>query len=138
MIGDLFINRIDAYEAYGISLEPSARAALMTPAANKDLVSSASRLEHGTRYIAGYAPRSAERDVQLNLHITARSEADFLTKYAAFCAVLEGEKLDISIKEQPNVTYRCIYRSCTQYQEWGMGIAKFTLRLTEPNPKDRD
>lgn len=110
----------------------------MTPAPMKDVVTNQSRLEHGTRYTAGYAPRIAERDITLPLHIVARSADDFLAKYAKFCEVLAGQVLEIQIKEQPDVTYKCVYRSCTQYEEYSLGIAKFALRLTEPNPNDRD
>lgn len=134
MKGQFYINDKDAYTEWGITLAPSARAALMTPAALKDPIVSRSRMEHGSRYIND--PKVAEREINLNINLTARTEEDFLARYSRFCEELEKGELVLRI-DQTQAYYHTLYRSCTQYQEWGMGIAKFTLRLTEPNPKNR-
>ena len=36
-----------------------------------------------------------------------------------------------------NVWYRCIYLSCTQFSQFIREMAKFSLKLNEPDPSDR-
>ena len=134
--GLLYINGNDAYTTWGISLSDTAMSALMTPPAPKDRITNESRLEHGRRVINDN-PKKAAREVTLDMHMTAASSADFLTRYAAFCSVLADGQLNITTAYQPNVTYKMLYVSCTQYSEFLFKVAKFSLRLLEPNPNDR-
>lgn len=119
-----------------MSLASKGLSALMTPAPQKDIIKNKSRLEHGAR-INNHNPRVDERDVTVEFHISADNEADFFDKYARLCAVLEQGNLIINTSYQAGVYYKMQYVSCSQFAEYLFGIAKFTLRLTEPNPKDR-
>lgn len=135
--GELFINGVDAYEEYGISMQSGGLSALMTPPPNKDLIENKSRLEHGKRAV-NVNPRIDERELTLPIHITARSKESFIDKYNKFCKVLANGRLDITTVYQPNVVYKTIYQSCSQFSEYRLGLAKFNLRLNEPNPANRN
>ena len=135
--GELFINGVDAYTEYGISMDSSVLSALMTPSPNKEYIENKSRQEHGKR-VVNVSPKIDERDLSLSLHIKASSKDDFMEKYGKFCLVLANGKLDIKTRFQPNVVYRTNYISCTQFSEYRLGLAKFTLKLNEPNPANRN
>jgi len=137
MTGELKINGKDAYDTWGVSLEDGAISTLMTPPAMKDFVSNQSRLEHGKRVMT-LNPKYDSRELTLEMHLCAKTKDDFLTKYGKFCdEVLSTGVLHISTSHQSGVTYHCIYNSCTQFSAFLSGIAKFSLKLTEPNPANR-
>lgn len=136
MSGDLFINGYDAYNTWGVSLSDGAIATLMTPAPMKERISNDVRVEHGSR-TSNYLPRLASRDVTLEMHLKARNHGEFFTRYEAFCAVLAAGSLEIRTRYQPTVVYRMLYVSCTQFSAFLNGLAKFSLKLTEPNPNNR-
>ena len=131
MEGTIFINGKDAYTTWGVVMHSDSLSQLMTPAGQKALVSNSSRLEHGKRVITRN-PRKADRDLTLTIHIVAETEADFFEKYLSFC-----EELEINTKYQPDVFYRCDYLNCQQFTQYMRGMAKFILKLNEPNPADR-
>lgn len=131
-------------------MDGSALSTLMTPAPIKQLIENNSRLEHGKEMTTSIAKTDSEgnkttenvvkvdsRDITLSFNITAKSETQFLERYASFCKELETGLLDISTSFQNGVIYHMIYQSCQQFSEFMRGIGKFTLRLTEPNPKNR-
>lgn len=148
--GQLTINKKDAYTEWGLSMDPSALSALMTPSATKSYIENDSRLEHGKEMITSYTKTDSDgnkvnvntvkldaRDVTVTFNITARNETQFLQRYYSFCSELEKGTLDISTSFLPNVVFHMIYVSCSQFSEFNLGIGKFTLKLTEPNPKNR-
>lgn len=137
MVGELFINGKDAYTEWGISMDASSLSALMTPAPNKELIENKSRLEHGKRVITSN-PKKDERDLTLTINLTARNEVQFFDRYASFCEELETGVLNISTRYQPGIVYKTIYLSCSQFTQFVRGIANFSLKLNEPNPKDRN
>jgi len=137
MTGELKINGKDAFDTWGVSFEDGALAALMTPPAVKSYVTNTSRLEDGKRVVV-YNPRYDSRDITLEMHLVAKDKADFLSKYGNFCDdVLKKGYLYIETVYQPDVVYHCVYNSCTQYSQLINGLAKFSLKLTEPNPANR-
>lgn len=149
--GQLTINKKDAYTEWGISMDGSALSTLMTPAPIKSLIENDSRLEHGKEMITSIAKKYGDtvkttestvkidsRDLTLSFNITAKSETQFLERYSSFCKELETGLLDISTSFQSGVIYHTIYQSCQQFSEFRLGIGKFTLKLTEPNPKNRE
>lgn len=137
MKGELTINGKDAFDTWGISLEDGAISTLMTPAQVKDYVSNESRLEHGKRVVVD-SPKYDSRDITLEMHLIAKSKETFLENYANFCNdVLAKGVLHISTTYQTDVTYHCLYVSCTQFSQYQFGLAKFSLKLTEPNPANR-
>lgn len=135
-VGELFFNDIDTYTEYGLSMTSGGLSALMTPPPNKELIENKSRLEHGKRVVVDNV-KVDERDLTLPVHITAKSKEDFLAKYSKLCAIFSSGKIDIRTKYEPTVVYRTIYLNCTQYSEYRGQMAKFSLKLNEPNPTNR-
>lgn len=135
MIGEVTINGNDAFSYYGLNLSDGAISTLLTPSSQKENIKNESRLEHGSRYIltGGF---TQEREITLEVHIIAEDKTDFFEKYAAFCEVLQGEMLVIKSIYSPYY-YRLLYRSCNQFQEFHLQIAKFQLKCIEPNCNDR-
>lgn len=137
MTGETWINGKDAYKTWGVSLEDGAISTLMTPSSLKDFVENESRLEHGKRVLISN-PKVESRDITLEMHLTAKTKADFLSQYSKFCEeVLETGVVDIISTYQPEVEYHCTYVSCSQFSQYMFGLAKFTLKLNEYNPKNR-
>ena len=136
-IGELYINGVDAFEEYGLSLESSALSALMTPPPNKELIENKSRQEHGKRVITSNV-KVDERELNLQCHIKASTRQGFLEKYSKLCDLLSHGTIELSTSYQPSVLYKLIYQNCTQFSEYRLGMAKFTLKLNEPNPNDRN
>lgn len=137
MTGDLFINGKDAYTEWGISMANASLSALMTPAPLKELISNKSRIEHGKNVIP-VNPKLDERSLTLEFNLIASDEAQFFAKYELFCQELAKGVLDIKTKYQPTVLYRTNYQSCSQFSQFMQGIGKFTLKLNEPNPANRE
>lgn len=136
--GELYINGQDAFETWGVFMDDASISALMTPAAIKDFVKNTSRLEHGTRYVTTY-PKLKERDLTLTLQVYAATRADFYSQYNSFCEdVLATGVVNIRTCYQPAVEYKCIYENCTQYKQYMGKVAKFSLKLKEINPNDRE
>ena len=136
MKDELFINKKDAYTTWGISMDETALSDLMTPSSNKTLIETESRIEHGKRVVIAN-PRVDARNLTFQIHLTASDEDQFFTRYNSFCEELEKGALDIETKYQPGVVYKTIYQSCSQFSQFMRGIGKFSLKLYEPNPKDR-
>lgn len=133
---ELEINGKNAKTEFGITMDSEALSALMTPAPNKEFIRSKSRLLHGAKVIRK-DPKKDERDITLTFNLSARSEDEFFTRYARFCSELETGVLNIRTKYQPTTVYRCTYISCSQFTQFMRGLAKFVLRLNEPNPDNR-
>lgn len=137
MIGDLFINGKDAYKEWGMFLDETSLSALMTPAPNKEFISNKSRLLDGKNIIVN-TPKKDERNITLQLIFTAPNKDVFFERYNGFCNELDKGVLEIKTKHQPDVVYRTIYVSCNQFSQFMQGIAKFSLKLSEPNPNNRN
>lgn len=136
MKDELYINGKDAYTTWGISMEDGALSDLMTPVANKTFIENDSRLEHGKQIIVANL-RLDERNLTLTINLTASTEKQFFERYNSFCKELAMGALEIKTKYQPGVVYKTIYQSCSQFSQFMRGMAKFVLKLTEPNPNDR-
>ncbi len=139
MKNELFINgtKACAYEKWGISLDEASLSELMTPPANKAFIENQSRLQHGKQMIVAN-PKLESRNLTLQLNLTATNEGDFRKKYNDFCEELATGVLDIETMYQPGVVYKTIYVSCSQFSQFMRGIAKFSLKLIEPDPSDRE
>lgn len=136
MTGELFINGKDAYTTWGISIDNTSLSALMAPPPMKEYISCSSRLEHGSRIDASNS-KLDERELTLQINLTASDENMFFSRYLSFCDELAKGTLEIRTKYQPNVIYRTLYLSCSQFSQFMRGIGKFSLKLIEPNPKNR-
>lgn len=136
MKDELYINGRDAYIVWGITLDNTALSELMTPPSIKTLIENESRLEHGKRIVPAN-PKIDSRNLTLQINLTASDEKQFFERYNSFCEELATGVLEIETKYQPGVVYKTIYQSCSQFSQFMRGMGKFTLKLNEPNPKDR-
>ena len=135
LAGELTINGQDAYTTWGVFLDDTGISTLMTPAPLKEYITTKSPLQHG-KDVVPVAPKVDERDVTLVLNIVADNRTQFLTRYAAFIQVLQAGDIVITTR-YTNETYRMKYVSCQQFSSYRGGVGKFTLKLNEPNPKNR-
>lgn len=136
MKGELYINGEDAYLLWGISMDDTSLSELMTPPANKAFIENESRLQHGKQVITAN-PKLDQRNLSLQINLTAHTEEQFFARYNSFCKVLASGELRIKTKYQPGVVYKTLYISCGQFSQFMRGIGKFNLKLNEPNPNDR-
>lgn len=135
--GQLTINGEDAYGTWGIFMDDTALSTLMTPAPNKEFISNKYRSKDGKSVIR-HNPRLDEREITVAFNMTAKDEKTFLANYAKFCEdVLAKGELVIQTSFQPDVWYRFVYLSCTQFSQYIRELAKFSLKLNEPDPSDR-
>lgn len=136
---ELTINSFNARTKWGIVANTKLMEALLAPPSVKDPVQSESRLEHGTRTIIPQGNvKLAKRDIMLEVGLTAPNLTEFYTRYKSFIEELTSGWLKIaSPKFLPGVVFNCRYVSCTQFTNYNGRIAKFILKLEEPNPKDR-
>lgn len=136
-MGRLTINGKDAKATWGMSLDSKGLSALLTPPGAKENVKNSSRAMHGTTVMRNN-PRMAARTITVVVQFCAKTEEVFWDRYLSFCEELKTGFLDIETIYQKDVVYRMEYNSCTQFTEFCRGIAKFTLKLTENDPSDRD
>lgn len=136
LTGQLYINGKDAYLTWGVFLGTDAVSALMTPSASKDFITNSYRAYDGKRIVRNN-PRVADRDITLQFCMTAKNEETFLKHYESLCEELATGWLVLRTVFQPKVYYRCSYTSCTQFSQFNRKIAKFSLKLNEPDPTNR-
>ena len=134
--GQLYINDTDV-STLGVSMDSSALSTLMTPPPIKDWVTNAVRDENGERYLKSRVPKVDKRTFSLTFNLLAETEAEFLTRYAELCKILQAGVLNIRTSFQPSVVYRCLFVSCSQFAEYRREMGSFTLSLVEPDPTDR-
>lgn len=137
MKGFCTINGKDAFESWGIALHDTALSALMTPPPQKEFIENKSRLENGKRVLTSN-PKVDEREVSLRFNLFANTELEFFSKYESFCKELAKGQIRIHTRYQPSVYYNMIYLSCTQFTQYNRKGADFVLKLSEPNPANRE
>jgi hypothetical protein len=135
--GELHINGKDAFDEWGVNLTDSSLTTLMEPEPLKDPVTNKSATENGKQVRRELAPKVDERSITLALQLHAASRDEMFSKLLRFKAELKKRRIEIKTKYEPGVIYRCDYQSCTQYKSFNRGIAKFSLKLNEPNPANR-
>ncbi len=139
MKGKCWINKKDAFIYWGVILSDSATNALRTPAPMKENVENKSRLEHGKRVVYGTdTARVDERDLTLVVYIRAANQTQFDERFDSFIEELQKGRIEIEIASRPGIVYRCDYNSASQFSQFNGRLGKLTLRLNEPNPKDRE
>lgn len=129
----------DLYEIYGVTLTRGWREALLKPAAVKDYSKNDSRLEDGIRIIAKkeYAKKK-ERDIQLSFILEAESETQYLANYEKFLNDIAYSGMIYLKVPVMNKVFKVVYTDCQKFGDFGLEKGNFTLKLTEPNPADRD
>lgn len=123
---------------FGVTLTRGWREALLTPAPVKDYVSNDSRIEHGVNMIATpECTKLNKRNVDIPLFLEGHSTEDYLEKLESFF-----EKIAYSGEFCMKVpclkrVFKFVYSQCSKFGDYGLKKGNFTLKLVEPNPKDR-
>ena len=129
----------DLYETYGVTLTRGWREALLKPAAVKDYSKNDSRLEDGIRIIAKKAyAKKKEREIQLSFLLEAESETHYLVNYEKFLNDIAYSGMIYLKVPVMNKVFKVVYTDCQKFGDFGLKKGNFTLKLTEPNPADRD
>lgn len=135
---ELSINGKDARATWGIVANAKLTDALLLPPPAKSPIQSESRLEHGTRTIIPTGSvKFDKRDITLEIGITAPNRAAFLQRYDSLIQEFLTGWLNMTTSLIPGKIFRCRYVSCTQFTNYNGRIAKFILKLEEPDPNNR-
>jgi hypothetical protein len=127
------INGNDAFATYGIVFDEKAISTLMSYPALKSMVSSESRLENGKRVVTESAPKWDSRQLTLQVSMKASSASQFLIRYKEFRDACATGNLLIHVPDIGEY-YHMKYEDMTQYTQYRFGVAKLSIKLTEPNP----
>lgn len=135
MVGQLIINGKDAYTTWGITMDDTSVASLMTPAPVKEFTENKSRSIDGKQVLVK-TPKIDERNIMLSINITAPDRTTFLSRWSLFCQELYTGQLNITTIYTTG-TFKFIYKDCRQMEQFNGRIGKFLLSLNEPNPANR-
>lgn len=128
---------VDAWDAYGVSLESEGLSKLMTPAPHKDPVQNKNMAMNGTSIVGAVGLKDV-RTVSLPMHIVANTKDQFLRQYGNFCTdILDKGWVHVKTKWQPTVVYHLRYIDCQPFREYKLKMAVFVLSMEEPNPAER-
>lgn len=133
----IYINGNNAKSEWGVLTTSNTLSALLAPPAVKERVTNSSRLEHGSR-IDSSNPKVAQRELNLEIQMIADNETQFYARHESFCTELQKGTIEMYLSDRPTVIYHFLYNSCSQYTQFRRGIATLSLKLTEPNPDDRN
>lgn len=141
MKGRLIINGKDAYETWGAYLLDGGVSALQTPPPMKPLITNTSRLQNGKRVTrkdrnGNSLLRMADRDLTLGIAIRGRDREEVDRRHASFVRELQGGEIRLEVREASGLVFRLDYLNCTEFGHHGR-LAKYALRVNEPNPGDR-
>lgn len=133
------INGYDAYSKWGVIIPDTSVSGLLAFAPLKAYITNKSRLMDGdlTACGGGTTPKVDSRDLTLVLYIKARNLTQFNQRLNAFETELRKGGFTLWVAERPNDYYRLLYQSCSQFTQFNGRLAKFTLRVQEPDPTDR-
>lgn len=134
----------DAERRWGVFFADNSLTSLMTPAPKKSYITNKSALINGKQVLTagGNQPKTDERDVQLTFGLRASSFAKFIMQYRSFVEELKKGAIELTLYAWEGdtyirETYNLNYVSCSQYSEFNGRLAKFVLKLNEPNPENR-
>ena len=138
MTGDLFINGMDAWVMWGVSMGDGFLDAIDGFNEMKDYIEDESRLEHGKRVITDNA-KVASREITLQFTIEGSSKSDYRAKKKAFQTELEKGMVTIKIPLLGSEVYKLVYlgKSVSYGLSLDRCFGKVSSRFEEPNPMDR-
>lgn len=134
----------DTREKWGVFFIDTSVTVLMAPPPRKSYITNKSALSDGKQVLtaSGALPKTDERDISLSFGLSAKSLSQFLMRYRAFTDELKKGVIDLTLHVWEGgtffkETYHLVYLSCSQYSEFNGRLAKFVLKLNEPNPENR-
>lgn len=138
MIGELYINKKDAWFEWGVNMGNGFLDAIDGFVPMKDYIEYDSRVEHGKR-MAVIAPRVASRSVTLKFTITGENEFDFRYKRKAFEQELMKGNVDIGVPALGNDVFHLVYtgNNVSYAMNQRRTFCTISAKFEEPNPTDR-
>ncbi len=154
MISECFINNRDAYQTWGVILDSTALSALMSPPPMKPLTNNNSPLINGRQLLAApellrvdarevllpialHAPMGDPTSNSLEELLSVPSTRSFSVRLNSFLHELQKGEIIFWTRHQKGVFYRFYYLSCQQFTQCNNKLAKFILKLYEPDPTNR-
>lgn len=130
------INDLDAYTEWGVVFPETSISKLMNFAPLKQLITNKGASFNGIKVLPT-ARKVDSRDLTLVFYIYANNVAEMNEKLDAFESMLRAGVFTIWISDRPHEVYRLIYQNSNQFTQYNGRLAKFTLKVLEPNPTDR-
>lgn len=132
---------VDAYEQWGLSLEDGGLSNLMKPDPHKQPVTNKNVTAYGAYVIGSTVGYVDETTVNVPMHITARTRADFWAKFDSFCSQVLSHGtvnlkvvLNLSSNETKTLTYNnLIYQDVQNFTEFMQEMAKFDVVFYKSN-----
>lgn len=137
LLGEDDTKYVDLNE-FGVTLIRGWREALLTPAPVKSYVNNDSRLEHGISMVAtADCAKVNQREVDLPMFLEGETEDDYLDKLEKlFNKIAYSGEICMKVPVLKRV-FKFVYSQCAKFGDYGLKKGNFTLKLVEPNPKDR-
>lgn len=138
MKGDLYINNIDAWEAWGVNMGDGFLDAIDGFAPMKEFIENESRLQHGKKVIY-VEPKVASRELTLAFTIRGKNTADFRLKRKSFEQELCKGKVEITVPELGDDIFKLTYlgKSVSYAMNVTRTFCTISAKFEEPNPMDR-
>lgn len=138
MTGELYINKKDAWSAWGVNMGDSFLASLDSFVPLKDFIENEERSQHGKRVLVSQV-RLASREVTLKFTIKGENPEDFLAKRRAFEQELQKATVDINVPELGTQVYHLIYlgKNVSYAMNRARTFCVVSAKFDEPNPSDR-
>ena len=121
----------------GVSLLSPAYSVLLTPAPSKNWIENDDPNKNGVDVDELYIPPLNARDVTLTFLIYGKSEADYLAKYRAFIALLQGGIINLTMPDL-GACYRLKYKSSSQFENYRLNACKLAVNFRENDPTNRE
>ncbi len=121
--------------SYGVTLLSGCYSALLAPPPLKTFLENKDRSKDGTEVLV-HNCKIAEREVTLTFLIQGASRAEFLNHYQSFISLLHAGWFILYIGDL-NQTYRLLYDSSTQFDNYNLTSCKISVKFREPNPANR-
>lgn len=133
------INNLDAYTTYGVIFPETSVSKLTAFAPLKSYIKNKGASFDGVHVIptSDFTPKVDERDITLVFYLRAKNLTQYNERLDSFESVLRAGMFTLWFAERPNSLYRLLYQSCNEFKSFNGRLAKFTLKVTEPNPTNR-
>lgn len=133
------INGVDALATYGVVFPDTSLNQLMNFAPLKPYITNTSAKIDGIQVLSTgqHTPRVDKQDYNLVFYLYGSNLSEFNQRRDALEAVMRAGAFTLWVAERPTCLYRLIYNSSSQFTQYNGRLAKFTLRVEEPNPNNR-
>lgn len=140
--GEMTINGKDAWDTFGVFILEGSVQTLMTPPANKAFIENESRMQHGKRVIVkdrndNSLIRVSDRDITLPMCVKAENQTKLIEKLNAFVDELNAGEVKMEVSHFPGTVFHLIHKGAPTPSGHIRGMALFSFKFNEPNPKNR-